>query len=178
MNIDIVERRRVECRHPAEGWDPWTTIPALQPSSQVSVFVDERPSYGLCPGSVTPANSGNIICQSAMDPRFRGDDGLQRDDVQHDGVHPRSIARKWARRGRIRALRVTTNSARRIVPSETRTDPARGPRRNRGPLRCVVNVVIAHNVKKNKKGSHVGALSFLQPDLAIRDYAVAVSVCC
>jgi hypothetical protein len=151
MNIDIVERRRVECRHPAEGWDPWTTIPALQPSSQVSVFVDERPSYGLCPGSVTPANSGNIICQSAMDPRFRGDDGLQRDDVQHDGVHPRSIARKWARRGRIRALRGRTESARRLVSGETRANPAHGRcGRKRGPLRCVVNVVIAHNVKKQK----------------------------
>jgi hypothetical protein len=36
------------------------------------VLVDERPSYGRCPGSVTPANRNNAMSTSAMDSRFRG----------------------------------------------------------------------------------------------------------
>jgi hypothetical protein len=40
--------------------------------------VDEGPIYGCCPISMTPANMGNVIRSSAMDPRFRGDDDSHR----------------------------------------------------------------------------------------------------
>jgi hypothetical protein len=78
--IHSIHRHPAARRHPRESGGPWTKTSAWHPSLQVSPSADEGPSYGRSCLSTTPANVIQRIQSSAMDPCFRRDDDLRRDD--------------------------------------------------------------------------------------------------
>src|SRR6185312_949586 len=94
--------------------------------------LDVRPIYlrvARCPQSnsdVRPMLSNVVVALYGVIPPTARIGGHGVTQGNHRCTDPISLTRNGARRGRIRALRRTTNSARGWASSTTRTNPARG----------------------------------------------------
>ena len=64
----------VGSRHPAEGWEPWTTITRRCPCSQVLPIYWKSSRSVFHPPKATPARLDAMPTPSSMDPSLRRDD--------------------------------------------------------------------------------------------------------